>query len=180
MFTDQQSSEYKAYESDALRRITVINEPVFEYKNSTPWIDVFSTISQKVQYGHMPETTQSQIFLLAQRWGKAIDMRKDMFPEVDYEATGFTAADTLENALTGAQVSKALALVVATHKDGDAISRQIIEAKGRIYKPDHVFDYATRNVILLDVALQEFTHFPIFPPNSSNSPPSATTKLSLN
>jgi hypothetical protein len=180
MFTDQQSSEYKAYESNTLQRITTINKPVFECKNPTPWIDVFSTISEKVQVGHMPKTTQGQIFLLAQRWGKAIDMRKDMFPEVKYEATGFTAADTLENALTGAQVSKALALVVATHIDGNAISRQIIEAKGKIYKPGYVFDYATRDVILLEIALQEFTRLPIYPYNLSNLPPSATTRFSLN
>ncbi len=180
MYEDQQSPGYKVYETERIKKATDISEPFFCAKDKKTWQTLYSAVMKRVIEGHIQDTTQGQIFLLAQRWGLAIDMRTDLFPEINYQSAGLAAADSLEQALTGAQASKALALLVATHEDGDDIARQIIEEKGKKYKRGYVFDYSTRKDERIVIELAEFSQMSITPPYYSNTSPSDTNAFSRN
>lgn len=179
-FQNQSESDYKEYEQHELRALTTIDRPLFETSSDQTWEEIYDEISDKVTSGEMTRTLQGQIYLLAQRWGHAIDMRKDFFPDVDYELAGFNAAETMPQALTGFQVTNAFALLVKTHVDGQKIADSIALKKGRNPRNGYLFNYGSRQMEMVDVCLTDFRTSEIFPTRYAKPKPSGFGKFSQN
>jgi len=170
MFERQTDINYILFERQRLAAISTIDKPLFQTKDASTWMRIFLEISSRVQYGEMENTLQGSIFLLAQRWGKAIDLRSDMFPEMDYEQVGFCSSDAFEVAFSNTQGTKALALVVSTHVYGEEIAKQIIERYKYDYRKGDIFDYATQRPEKLVFELDDLSHSNIKPHYLANTP----------